>query len=179
MSVVYARKSIAPDTQYFGFKAVKHSSRDGLNSASVVDADTGTSPISRWLAYVFDYADFTSNNQGATGHEVDCLLPAQSIVLRVVARVDVAFVGTGNNDIDVGDDDAADGWGDGLDFSSTGAKYDPNAAFNSAGATGFKHYATVDSIDVHFKNATAPTAGKALLFVEVISYHEAYEADYY
>lgn len=178
MSVVYARKSRAPDTQYFGFKPVKHSSRDGLNSASTVDADTGYSPISRWLAYAFDYADFTSNDQGATGHEVDCLLPVQSIVMRVVARVDTAFVGTGNNDIDIGDDVDADGWGDGLDFSTTGAKYDPDAAFNSAGATGFKHYATLDSIDVHFKNATAPTAGAAILFVEVISYHEAYEEEF-
>jgi len=97
--------------------------------------------------------------------------------MRVVARVDTAFVGTGNNDIDIGDDVDADGWGDGLDFSSQGAKYDPDAVFNSAGSTGFKHYATLDSIDVHFKNATAPTAGEAILFVEVISYHEAYSEE--
>jgi hypothetical protein len=173
MSIVYARKSDAPNTHYETFKAVKHSSRDGLGSAAVTDADTGKSPLSRWITYAFNYADFTSNLSGATGYEVNCLLPAQTMAFRCWARVDTAFVGTGNNDIDVGDDTDPDGWGDGLDFSSTGGKYDPDAAYNPNGTTGFTYNTDVDSVDVQFKNATAPTAGEAMLFIEVVSYHEA------
>jgi len=172
----YARSKDASNTYYLTFKAV-HQSRDGLNSGSIVDADTGKSPVSRWLTGAFAYDDFTSNPD-SVGHEVRFLLPPNTFVLRVAARVDTAFVGTGNNDIDIGDDDDPDGWGDALDFSSTGGKYDPNSEFNPAGTTGFKYYSDLDSIDVQFKNATAPTAGEALLHVEVISYHEDLGAEF-
>ncbi|MHC4542926.1 MAG: hypothetical protein ACYSYL_00165 [Planctomycetota bacterium] len=165
------RASRYPDTHYFTFKPVKHSNRDGTPGDNPTDADTGMSPLSRWLTFTFTYADFESNPE-ATGHRVQAMTPPNTIALRSLCRVDTAFVGTGNNDIDVGDGNDTAGWGDGLDFSSTGGKYDPNSTYNPAGSTGFAFYEDPDTIDILFKNATAPTAGAAKVFLEVISYHE-------
>jgi hypothetical protein len=172
-TVPYVRKTDAPDTYLETFKAVKHSSRDGLGSGAITDNDTGKSPISRWLSFAFQYSDFVSNDTGATGHKVKCQIPRGTMALLAVARVDTAFVGTGNNDIDVGDGSTTDGWMNGMDFSSTGLKVDPDGAYQITKSDGTgAFYPDGDTVDVLFKNATAPTAGEAILFLQVISYHE-------
>jgi len=171
MTVRDVYKSNAPPTAYSEFE-IQREQRHGLNSSATYDPNSGYSPVSRWLAKAFTFDDFVSHPTGETGHCAQLQVPRGTIMLRCVARVDTAFVGTGNNDIDVGDNDDTDGWGDGLDFSSTGVKYDPNSVYNPAGTTGFAYYASGDTIDVLMKNATAPTAGQAIVFMEVISYHE-------
>lgn len=167
-----ARAHRDPNTHFFTFKPVKHSNRDGLYGDDPVDADTGMSPLSRWLTWSFAHSDFESNPE-TVGYMVRAMTPPNTLALRLVARVDTGFVGTGNDDIDVGDANDPDGWGDGLDFSTTGGKSDPDAVYNPAGTTGIVFYETPDTIDVLFKNATAPTAGAAKIFLEVISYHES------
>jgi hypothetical protein len=172
----YVRSQKAPDTFYQSFKAVR-SQRDAPGDLTVRDEDTGRSPVSRWLSWAFDYADFVSNTTGYTGHWVLCQVPRGTMALRAVARVDVAFVGTGNNDIDIGDGNDLDGWLDGADFSSTGLKTVTKGAYNWITAGTGVFYADGDQIEVGFKNATAPTAGEAILFVECISYHEDLSAE--
>lgn len=178
----YARKSKQPDTQYFQFKDVREA-KAGLNSSSAIDADTGASPVTRWLTFTFDYDDFVSNPD-ATGHIVRCQLPLYTIVQEAFARVDTAFSDTGGDDIDVGDGNDPDGWADALDFSSTGIKRDADAAFNNQAvdpvdtSAGWQFYDSADTIDVLFKNATAPTVGEAILFLKTISYNEALSAEW-
>lgn len=178
----YARKRDNPDTQYFQFKPVREA-KGGLNSASAVDADTGESPISRWLAFEFDHEDFISNPD-QVGNIVRCQLPINSIVMECVVRVDEIFAGTGHDDIDIGDGNDTDGWADGLDFSATGVYRDADAAYNDPtsdptdGSAGYQFYDSGDTVDVLFKNATAPTAGEAILFLKIISYHEELSAEW-
>ncbi len=178
----YARSRDNPNTQYFQFKPVREA-KGGLNSESLVDADTGESPISRWLAFEFDYDDFVSNPD-AVGNVVRCQVPLNSIVMEALVRVDEVFVGTGHDDIDIGDGNDTAGWADAFDFSATGIYRDANAAYNdptsdpSDGTAGYQFYDSGDTIDILFKNATAPTAGKAILFLRTISYHEDLEAEW-
>lgn len=174
----YARVQKAPDTYYETFKPVKHSNRDGLNSAATVDNDTGQSPISRWLAYALDYADFTSNLT-ATGYLARCQIPRGTLALRVVVRVDAAFDGSASTeaDIDIGDSSDSAGWIDSGDFSSTGIVTVPSGAYqwdtNGTGA----FYEDGDTVTVATKSTTAPTTGSAIIFIETISYHEDLEAE--
>lgn len=171
MTVRDVYKSNAPDTAYSEFK-IQREQRHGKNSGSAYDPDSGYSPVSRWLAKAFTYDDFVSHPTGSTGHVAQLQIPRGTIALRCVARVDTLFADTGADAIDIGDGNDLDGWGVELDFSSTGVKYDPDAVYNPDGSTGFAYYENGDTIEVHFKNATAPTAGQAIVFVEVISYHE-------
>lgn len=175
----YARKQSAPDTWYETFKAVKHSSRDGLNSASTVDNDTGQSPISRWLAYALDYSDFASN-PAATGYIARCQIPRGTIALRCAVRVDVLFDGSASTeaDVDIGDGNNSAGWIDSADFSGTGLVVGPSGAYqwDTDGTGAF--YEDGDTLDISHKSTTAPTAGEAVIFLEVISYHEDLSAEW-
>lgn len=176
MTVRDVYKSSAPPTAYSEFE-IQREQRHGQNSGSTHDPDSGYSPVSRWISKAFTYEDFTSNSSGATGHMVQMQIPRGTVMLRCVARVDTLFADTGADDIDIGTGGSpgsgpGDAWGDGLDFSSTGVKYDPDADNNPGGSTGFAYYENGDTIDVYWQNATAPTAGQAIVFMEVISYHE-------
>jgi hypothetical protein len=172
----YAHSNRAPNTLYTRFKAV-HSQRTGSdNSGSTTDYESGASPISRWVAMAFDYSDFTSNSE-ALGYVARLPVPAGTLAIGCFARVDTLFASTGANDIDVGDGDGADDWLDGVDFSSVGIKCDWDDAYNRSNGTG-KFYRYGDTIDVKWKNATAPTAGKAIIFLEVVSYNEDYNAEW-
>lgn len=177
MTVRDVFKSNAPPTAYSEFQ-IQRSQRHGLNSGAVFDtADSGYSPVSRWLAKAFTYDDFVSNPSGAVGHVVQVQVPRGTIMLQCLVRVDTLFAGGAPTDVDVGTGGTpgaapGDAWGDGLDFSSTGVKYDPNADNNPGGSVGFGYYEDGDTIDVYWQNATAPTAGQAILFMKLISYHE-------
>ncbi len=177
----YARSSKAPDTQYFQFKIIRE--QKGGEVDGVYDHDIGYSPISRWLAFVLDYEDFISN-PNATGHMIQCQIPVGTIIKDCIVRVDKIFSSTGSDDIDIGDTDQTDGWADGLDFTSTGLKHDTNAAYTDKDAdpnpdvAGMQLYMDGDTVDVLFKNGTPPVAGRAILFLETISYHEKYEAEW-
>lgn len=176
MGLPYVRKKDAPDTMYHSFKPV-HGQRAGLGSGAEVDADTGESPIARWIAFAFDYSDFASNPD-AVGNIVRGIVPRGTMALRCLVRVDTLFEGTGNDDIDIGDGDDGAGWADGLDFTSTGIKADPDSAYNWHLNGTLRLYEHGDTLDVLFKNATAPTAGEAIVFLEVISYHENLSAEW-
>jgi hypothetical protein len=181
-TVNYARKSKQPDTQYFQFKDVREA-KAGLNSGATYDADTGASPVARWLAFAFDYDDFVSNPD-ATGYVVRCQLPMYTIVMEALVRVDTAWTADGKDDIDIGDGNAAAGWADGIDFTSTGIQADRDAVYNdydadpADGSAGYQFYDTGDTIDVLWKNAVAPAAGEAILFLKTLSYHEALSAEW-
>jgi len=159
------------NTTYGEFSYIREQ-KHGRNSGALYDPDSGYSPMTRWLAKAFDYSDFVSSPQGRTGHVAQLPIPRGSIVLRCVTRVDTAFVGTGNTDIDIGDPDDQDGWADGISFATTGVKIDGDADYNwHADGTGV-FYDTGGTVQVLFQNATAPTAGEAIVFLEIISYHE-------
>lgn len=172
--IPHVRSKDHPSTLYLQFEP-KREMKEGLNSEGTVDLNPGFSPISRWLTAAFDYDDFTSNPD-ATGYEVKAQLPSGSIALRVLARVDEVFDNVTTPAI--GDDDDPNGWNEAAALDSTGLKIDPNAAFMPGGATGGKYYEDGDTIDIQTNNATAPTQGMGVLFVEVISYHEAAEAEW-
>lgn len=173
-------QSFDPNTAYSEF-AIKREQKVGKNSGSTYNTDRGYSPVSRWFAYAFQYSDFVSNTVGA-GYMCECPVPNNSIVLRVMIRVDTAFTGTGTDAVDVGTGgtrDAApgDGWGENLDLQSTGLKYDPDADYNPGGSSGAQFYSSGDTIDV-YNTPGQPTAGKGIMFIEVISYHEALNAEW-
>jgi len=176
MTVRDVFKSHAPDTAYSEFK-IQREQRHGQNSEAAYDPDSGYSPVSRWLAKAFDYSDFVSNPSGAEGYVMQAQVPRGTIMLQCLVRVDTLFAGGEVDDVDIGTggtpgDNPGDAWGDGLDFSSTGVKYDPDAD-NNGGSVGFGYYENGDTIDVYWWNgATAPTAGQAILFMKVISYHD-------
>jgi hypothetical protein len=175
MAASDVRKSKKDPTQYAAFE-IKREQVEGLTGEGTKSAYTGRSPLTRWIARAFDYDDFVSNVD-ATGWVVKNPLPPNSLVLRAIMRVETAFEASGPAaDVDVGHGgtpgaNPGDGWGDGLDLTSTGAVCDPDSDFNPAGANGPRFY-DEDTVDVYWQNATAPTAGEAILFLEVISYHE-------
>jgi hypothetical protein len=172
--VPHARNEDHPATEYFQFE-LKREQKAGLNSGGETDANPGFSPISRWISAAFDYDDFASN-PSLTGYEAKVQVPRDSMVLRVVARVDETFDNVSTPII--GDDADPNGWNEDAGLGSTGFKYDPDAAFGPDGGTGGKYYEDGDTIDVQTQNGTAPTQGKGILFIEVISYHEDAEAEW-
>ena len=175
-TVPYVRSSDAPDTAYMTFKVV-HSSRDGHDANSTVDNDTGESPIARWLAWAFDYSDAVSS-----GTIIRCGVPAGTIAEMCLARIDTAFVGTGCDTVDIGDDNDWDGWGVNIDFTATGVKFNHDAPYNTgtavAGSAGPQYYSAVDTIDIRVATADDMSAGQGVLFLKVISYNEAASAEW-
>lgn len=173
----YVRSEYAPDTELFCF-SVKHDYPSTQDGDAIDRPDTGFSPISRWLAWAVDFDDFVSNPD-AVGYIARCQIPRGTIGMQCFARVDTAFAAAGGAaDIDIGDGTVTDGWMNGNDWQNTGLHRDANAVYNdltsdaAAGATGYQLYATGDTLDILWKNATAPTAGYAIVFLRTVSYHE-------
>lgn len=173
--IVRARNEDHPSTQYLQFEP-KREMREGLNSASATDVNPGFSPISRWMMVAFDYDDFASNPDVVDSYKASFIVPTDTIALRCVLRIDEAFDNA--SDVNVGDDSTADGWMDGMDLESTGGKFDPDGDYQPGGSTGGCYYEDGDTIDIETASGTAPTAGKGLLALEVISYHEDAEAEW-
>jgi hypothetical protein len=146
------------------------------------DYNSGMSPMTRWLAKAFSYADFES--QPDTGY-VMCKFPIHpnTIILRAMVRVDTAFEGTGTDSVDIGTGGTADaapgdGWGENLNLQSTGLKFDPDADYNPAGSSGPQLYTDGDTVDMLVSSYIVPTAGYGILFLEVITYNEALNAEW-
>lgn len=183
MGAPYARSNDIENTTYMTFRVI-HSDRGGSDDAAgIVDTDSGKSPVARWLTWALDYDDFVSNPTGATGYVAKCQVPRGTIALKLLARLEEVFAGAGKTDIDIGDGDNTDGWADAFNWgTTTGLYYDENAAYNtgdaSAGVAGPQYYSGADTIDVLWGNATAPTQGKVVIFLEVISYHEDVGAEW-
>jgi hypothetical protein len=143
---------VSPDTGYFAFGATR-------------DPAESMSPISRWIAQAYDYEDLSAST-------FSMHVPPGSRVLRVAHEVQVAF--TGVTAMIVGDGDTTNGWivsgtitpGTVGDFV-----FDPDSTFGAVG----KFYQDGDTIDI-IQTGVA-TAGEGILWVEVISYAEAVEAE--
>jgi hypothetical protein len=183
MGAPYIRESNAPDTQFVSFRPVREQ-KAGLGADGAVDDVTGKSVISRWFGFAVDHDDFVSNPD-ATGYIAKCPIPRGTTVIEVAARVDTAFEAAGPaGDIDIGDGNDSDGWADGLDFSSSAILRDADAAYNdptadpSDGSAGWQWYEDGDTLDVLWKNGTAPTAGEAVIMFKTFSYHEAAGAEW-
>lgn len=183
MTAHYVRVEHAPDTELFCF-AVKHDYPSTIDGDATDRPDTGFSPISRWLAWAVDFDDFVSNPD-AVGYIARLQIPRGTIGIQCFARVDTAFAAAGGAaDIDIGDGAQTDGWMDGEDWQNTGLHRDADALYNNyasdaaAGATGFQLYAAGDTLDILWKNATAPTAGYAIVFLNTVSYHEVADAEW-
>ncbi len=130
------------------------------------DQYIGRSPMSRWLAVAFDYTSFEDEdgNYVAVQHQ----LPQHAIALRAVLRVDEAFVGVAT--VDVGDDNDADGWFAAQSLAATGA-FVAGGAYATAGLS-------YDGAQLIVDVGSIPTAGQAIVLVEVISYHENLGAEF-
>ena len=183
----FARAKKGLNTLYMQFRT-PHSARGGLNSDGVKDADTGQSPITRWLSYALSYDDAVSITAGWV---FDCPIPPGSLVDEARVRVDTPFVGTGTDDVNVGDSDQADGWIDGADFSAALATAltpywynDVNATYMAytdivKGTSGPQYYHAGGKVRVLIPAAGADdlTAGEAILFLRTISYCEPLGAE--
>jgi hypothetical protein len=151
---IYARAKKGLNTLYMQFRT-PHSARLGSeNSAGVTDADTGQSPIARWLSYALNYSDAVS--VPTVGMVFDCPIPAGSLVELARVRMDVPFtgtVGTGLDDVNIGDSNDEDGWADGLDFT---------AALATAGVP--VYYQDVSAAYMAYVDITQGSAGPQFYF---------------
>jgi len=183
---IFARKERATDTTYVTFKQV-HSYRDVLEGDASSDVDTGKSPVTRWLTYVFDYADLASNT-GGTAVVTNCLVPRGSLIVDCFLRLDEAFDGDGADTVDIGDSNVADGYAVDLDlttapgttalwFRDANAVYINKASDISAGATGAQYYREGGAVIVAI-GETVPTQGKAIVFLVSPSYNEPLNSEW-
>lgn len=171
--IVHARSKKHPSTTYVQFEP-KREKKEGLGSAGLVDTNPGFSPIARWMVAAFTHEDFVSTN---TGHQVEFQLPTNTIALRAFLRIDEEFDNA--SAAIVGDADDTDGWVEASDITgTTGLFLTHDADYQPAGgANAGRFYPDGKRILLNTANATAPTEGKGLLFMEVVSYHEPLEAE--
>lgn len=183
----FARSKKARDTAYLTF-ATPHSQRAGSGSAGTIDKDIGISPITRWFAFVLNNDEAVSiPSSPAVGMVFDCALPPGTLIMDAMVRLDEAFDGTGNNDVDIGDVNDGDGWADGLDFTTavtTDAVWfrDVSAGYMAysdivKGTSGPQYYPDGGTIRVLVGTADDMTVGKAILFLKTISYNELQGAE--
>lgn len=174
MSVFQARSEKGADTAYSSFKIVREQlDGTGMDDTSVTE-DVGYSPISRWLTFALDYDDVTSGVNTAYA-----AIPAGTIILRGLLRIDTAFVVA--TTVDVGDANQSAGWfsaasvaAGGVVLFETAAVY--NAGNASAGATGPQYYENGGYVLFSFDDM--PTAGELILMLETISYNEPLSAEW-
>jgi hypothetical protein len=141
-------KHARPDTAYYCFGSPR-------------DQNAAMSPISRWLNKAFAYTDLVAS-------KFEMFIPPGSRMLRVLLQIDGAWTDT--TEVIVGDGTDDNGWlVSGAAAPGTPGLYaDIDAAFPAIGA---KFYADGDTLEVAFVGIAS--AGKAILWAEVISYHEA------
>ncbi|MCP4537693.1 MAG: hypothetical protein GY832_11140 [Chloroflexi bacterium] len=130
------------------------------------DQHIGRSPMSRWVAFAFDYTSF--EDEDGVYQMVKHQLPARTIARDAFVRVDEGFVGAATASI--GDDNDADGWFAAQSLAAPGA-FKAGGAYATAG---FAYEGGEISVDV----GSLPTAGQAIVFVEIITYHEALGAEF-
>jgi hypothetical protein len=117
-----------------------------------------------------------SNTDIGDSYKAEALVPRDTIALRAVVRIDEVFDNASS--VNVGDGTDPNGWLAAQDFTAAGGKFDPDAAYQAGGATGGAYYEDGDTIEIETATGTAPTQGKGILFLEVISYHEDAEAEW-
>lgn len=184
MAVHDVHKSDAQGTSFRNFEP-KREKRVGLNSEGTFDENTGSSPLTRWIARAFSYADAVSTD--GTGMLVQLQLSAGTIVDRCIVRLDTAFtgtVGTGLDSVEIGDGDQASGWAAAIDLTQTAPAviFDSDAVYNagdaSAGATGPQYYQNGDTVDIVLASTDDLLTGEAIVFLRTISYCEAPSAEW-
>lgn len=186
MGAPYVRSNLAPDTEYVSFKQV-HSARDTARDG-VTDSDTGRSPIGRYLAYAFDYADVVSATDGSAW-VVNCIVPRGSLIRDALLRLDEEFDGTNADSVEIGDSNQASGYAAAIDLTAVpgdtplwyrdaDALYVNRASDVAAGATGAQYYQHGGVVVVLLATGDAPTTGRAILFLETISYCEDQDAEW-
>lgn len=152
MTVQRIGNADAESTAYFAFERTR-------------DPSDGMSPISRWIAYAYEYGDQSASTVAIP------VLP-NSRVLRVFHEVAEAF--TGVTAMTVGDGDTADGWIASGTITPTSAGdfvWDYDSDFAKVG----KLYEDGDTIDIGFTGVAS--AGSGILWQEVISYAEDVAAE--
>jgi hypothetical protein len=168
------------------FKKV-HSKRAVLDGDATTEVDSGASPITRWLAYAFDYADRVSNS-GETAWIINCLVPRGSLIMDAMVRLDQAFDGTAANSVEIGDANQASGYAAAIDLTQDPGTTpiwirDANAVYVdttndiSAGSTGAQYYKE-GGVVIVVLSTTVPTQGRALLFLETPSYNEPQNSEW-
>lgn len=130
------------------------------------DQHLGRSPLSRWIAFAFDYEDFELEG---SNYVVKHQLPQRCIATRALLRVDAGF--TGITAANIGDDNDPDGWFASQTLAGAGV-FRAAGAYNTAGFAYDGGQIVVDA------GAAAPTVGQGIVFVEVISYNEALGAEW-
>ena len=140
------------------------------------DAELGKSPMAVWLMKAFDYTDAVSKEELA-GMVVQVPIQHNAIVDRCMVRIDEDFDGTGSDDVNIGDSNDTDGWGDGFDFGTPETLlFDSNAAYNTGdavyGTSGPQYYIEGDVIHVIVATADDMTQGQGILMLRVVTYAE-------
>jgi len=186
MPAPYASRKRGRDTAYMQFAKVR-SQRHTLDGDAATDADTGASPVTRWLTYAFDYEDRVSNS-GGTEWIVNCLVPRGALVFDAMLRLDEEFDGTGANSVEIGDANQASGYAAAIDLTAVpgntplwyrdaDAVYVNKASDIAAGATGPQYYQEGGVVIVQLAT-TLPTQGRAILFLATISYNEPQDSEW-
>lgn len=183
MTIRYVSSREAPDTVLMQFR-VARDQRATIDGDQGDAPDTGRSPISRWLAWAFDYDDFISN-PGTTRCIARLQIPRGTIGMQVFARVEIAWTdATVAADVDIGDGNVVNGWADSVDWSTVGViTRDADAVYNNLatdptqGTEGWQYYVNGDTLDVNWNSVTLPTAGRAIVFMRCVSYHEDLDAE--
>ncbi len=185
MAAYHVRQERAPDTEYMTFKRV-HSARSVTMDGDLsTDADFGYSPVARWLGFAIKYDYITSNSAG-DAHIINLSIPRGTLLKDCYVRVDTAWTSEGADDIDIGDSNVADGYADALNWSASvgttpvwhrdaNADYIDYDADIAAGTTGAQYYVNGGTVVITFNTAftsSVPTAGRAVVWLETISYNE-------
>ena len=185
MTAFHVRQERAPDTEYMTFKRV-HSARSVTMDGDLsTDTDLGYSPVTRWFSYAIQYSDIESNSAG-DAHVINLSIPRGTLLKDCYVRVDTAWTSEGADDIDIGDSNIANGFADALNWSaSVGTTpvwhHDTSVAYLLAtndiaqATTGAQYYPNGGAVVVTFNTAftsSVPTAGRAIVFLETISYNE-------
>jgi len=188
MAIFHARGRREPNTAYMTFKQI-HSQRSAtLDGDPSTDVDLGRSPVTRWLAYAFDFDDGGSNTDGR--YTYSFLVPRGTIVMDAIVRLDTEWDGSGS-DINIGDSNQASGYHDAVDLTSAVTttpilKRDANAVYIDidaadivAGTTGYQIYYNGGTVlAVAVGDPTTMTQGQAILFLKTLSYHEPLNSEW-
>ena len=153
MAVAVVKSAASPHTGFFAFETTR-------------DPEDGMSAIVRCMGYYYTYADQTLST-------VRCIVPPGSRVIQVAHEVHTAFASV--TAMVVGDGDTANGWLETGVISPTASSpefvFDYDSTFGVKG----KLYMSGDTIDITFTGIA--TAGSGILWVMVISYAEAANAE--
>lgn len=153
MTVAVVTNDASPHTGYFAFETTRN-------------PEDGMSAIVRCMGYYYTYADQTAST-------VKCIVPPGSRVIQVAHEVHTAF--TSVTAMIVGDGDDDNGWIASGVISPTASSPEFVFDYDADLAVKGKLYMSGDTIDI--KLTGIATAGSGILWVMVISYAEAANAE--